>query len=79
MTELVPKPTVTLKKRSQVKTACINCRKSKTGCSSQRPCRRCCSLGLEDTCHDAPRKKRGKKLDGNISISYQFFKKNKFY
>ena len=63
----LPKPTGLLKKRSQVKSACINCRKAKTACSHQRPCNRCETLGISDSCHDVPRKKRGKRTEGNFS------------
>jgi len=50
-------------KRKQVRSACVNCRKSKAGCSNQRPCSRCTSLGLSSTCVDIPRKKRERKKD----------------
>lgn len=45
-------------RRRQVQRACVNCRRSKTGCSHQRPCKRCVNLGIGDTCVDAPRKRR---------------------
>merc|ERR1711915_194834 len=57
------RPRVALKRRKQVKSACSNCRKSKTACCDQRPCRRCISLGLADSCVDVPRKRREKKKD----------------
>lgn len=37
-------------KKKKVKFACVNCRKSKTACDNERPCRRCISKGLEDSC-----------------------------
>ncbi|ELR17520.1 fungal Zn(2)-Cys(6) binuclear cluster domain containing protein [Acanthamoeba castellanii str. Neff] len=45
-------------KRKQVKSACLNCRKRKTGCDAFRPCTKCVRNGLESTCMDVPRKKR---------------------
>jgi len=57
------KPIAILKRRKQVKSACTNCRKSKTACSNQRPCRRCVGLGLESSCVDLPRKRREKKSE----------------
>eukprot|EP01088_Endostelium_zonatum_P009579 TRINITY_DN22843_c0_g1_i1.p1 TRINITY_DN22843_c0_g1~~TRINITY_DN22843_c0_g1_i1.p1 ORF type:complete len:396 (-),score=60.10 TRINITY_DN22843_c0_g1_i1:294-1481(-) len=45
-------------KRKQVKQACINCRSAHAGCEDQRPCSRCIRLGRQNSCQDAPRKKR---------------------
>lgn len=45
-------------KRKQVRRACEFCRKSKTGCSSFRPCQRCIQHGIADSCVDAPKKRR---------------------
>lgn len=45
-------------KRKQVRRACEFCRKSKTGCSSFRPCQRCIQHGVADSCVDAPKKRR---------------------
>jgi hypothetical protein len=45
-------------KRKQVKSACLNCRKRKTGCDAFRPCTKCVRNGLESSCMDVPRKKR---------------------
>jgi hypothetical protein len=42
----------------QVKSACSNCRKACKKCSDYRPCERCVSLGMEDSCRDIPRKSR---------------------
>ncbi|KAL9644176.1 hypothetical protein ABK040_005639 [Willaertia magna] len=47
--------------RKQVKKACLNCRKSHTACSEERPCTRCKELGIADICRDAESKKRGRK------------------
>eukprot|EP00005_Dracoamoeba_jomungandri_P012146 CAMPEP_0174265940 /NCGR_PEP_ID=MMETSP0439-20130205/28482_1 /TAXON_ID=0 /ORGANISM="Stereomyxa ramosa, Strain Chinc5" /LENGTH=395 /DNA_ID=CAMNT_0015352639 /DNA_START=180 /DNA_END=1367 /DNA_ORIENTATION=+ len=40
-------------KRKQVKVACYNCRRSHSGCSDDRPCRRCVAKKIE--CFDMPR------------------------
>lgn len=56
-----PGPTVPKQrrpKRKQVKRACVNCRKSHSGCDDLRPCSRCIDNGLESSCADIPRKKR---------------------
>jgi hypothetical protein len=55
--EVTNAPRVVFKRRKQVKTACLNCRRSKTACDVQRPCRRCLGLGIGSSCKDAPRKK----------------------
>lgn len=69
-----PNPKVSLKRRKQVKVACGNCRKAKTACSDERPCKRCLSLGLGDSCKDVPRKRRGKKkVEGKAPRSFFFF------
>ncbi|KAI8894025.1 hypothetical protein BC833DRAFT_252332 [Globomyces pollinis-pini] len=54
-----PKPVVS-KKRMQVKSACVNCRKSCKKCSNYRPCERCVNSGKEDSCIDVGRKPRAK-------------------
>lgn len=41
------------KKRSKVRNACVGCKKVKTACDEERPCRRCIRLGIEDQCIDA--------------------------
>merc|ERR1719379_1568469 len=51
-------PQTSTPKRKQVRLACTSCRKSKTGCDEQRPCRRCVARGKADTCSDAPKKRR---------------------
>jgi len=58
------------KRRKQVERACSNCRRSKTACSSERPCKRCTGHGIESTCIDAPRKRRAKKA--KLSLEDQF-------
>lgn len=61
----VPPNTNKLKKRRRRNTsvACVNCSKWHVSCDSNRPCKRCVSKGLKDTCVDAPRK-RSKYLAG---------------
>eukprot|EP01080_Neovahlkampfia_damariscottae_P003919 gene3919-7130_t len=44
-------------RKPYVKRACSNCKSAHTACDSNRPCQRCTSLGLEDSCVDAERKK----------------------
>lgn len=46
------------KRKSQVKTACNNCRKKHQGCDNQRPCKRCINTGNADTCKDVPNKRK---------------------
>jgi hypothetical protein len=48
--------TNTKKKRKQVKRACVNCRSAHTGCDHERPCKRCTTHGLEDSCCDQKKK-----------------------
>jgi len=57
------------KKRFQVKKACTNCRSSHTACSEGRPCERCISRKIEETCKDIPRKKRVSKSGSNLMNS----------
>lgn len=45
-------------KRSQVSKACSNCRSMHAACGLERPCNRCIDNGLQNSCHDIPRKKR---------------------
>jgi len=54
----VIKTTLKLKRKQQVKAACVNCRKKHKGCDDNRPCTRCANSGLEDTCADSPHKRR---------------------
>jgi hypothetical protein len=49
-----------VKRRVQVKIACVHCKKACKKCDNVRPCNRCERLGLADTCVDAPRKERKK-------------------
>ncbi|KAI8149324.1 hypothetical protein BJV82DRAFT_119511 [Fennellomyces sp. T-0311] len=46
--------------KSHVLRACVNCRKAHLACDTDRPCRRCVSLGKEQTCYDVDHKKRGR-------------------
>ena len=59
---LAPIPTQpllpTVRRRVQVKLACINCRKSCKKCEEKRPCSRCVSMGIPEKCIDAPRRER---------------------
>lgn len=48
------------KKRRQVKSACVNCRKACKKCEEQRPCQRCVRLGIQSSCVDYQRKPREK-------------------
>ncbi|KAI8069962.1 hypothetical protein BC940DRAFT_331964 [Gongronella butleri] len=74
----IPKePSAPFKKRpskSQVKTACVNCKKAHLACDLSRPCKRCVHSGKEDTCRDIQHKKRGrpKLRDKKISTSTLF-------
>ncbi|EGF79526.1 hypothetical protein BATDEDRAFT_25928 [Batrachochytrium dendrobatidis JAM81] len=54
------------RKRDQVKTACINCRKACKKCSHERPCNRCVIHGIELSCTDVPRKDRIKGPKKNL-------------
>jgi hypothetical protein len=60
---------VTVKKRFQVKIACIHCKKACKKCDDVRPCTRfvfppntsrCVRIGFQNNCTDAPRKERKK-------------------
>jgi hypothetical protein len=44
-------------RKPYVKRACTNCKSAHTACDSERPCQRCVSLGLEESCVDSERKK----------------------
>ncbi|KAI8372920.1 uncharacterized protein BYT42DRAFT_578544 [Radiomyces spectabilis] len=46
--------------KSHVPSACINCKKAHLACDVARPCKRCVTLGKQDTCHDIKHKKRGR-------------------
>lgn len=48
------------KRRAQVKSACVNCRKACKKCEEQRPCQRCVRLDMADTCVSHVRKPREK-------------------
>ncbi|KAJ9064343.1 hypothetical protein DSO57_1031743 [Entomophthora muscae] len=47
-------------KRKQVKIACASCKASCKKCDEARPCGRCVSRGLGDSCQDSERKVRVK-------------------
>ncbi|KAI5950927.1 hypothetical protein KGF54_004001 [Candida jiufengensis] len=57
-------------KRKKVARACTHCHKAHMTCDSGRPCKRCVQRGLDQTCEDAPRKRK-KYLDDvpNSSLS----------
>ena len=46
------------KKRAQVKSACVHCRKACKKCEEQRPCQRCVRLNMADSCVSHVRKPR---------------------
>ncbi|KAL0477133.1 hypothetical protein AKO1_005929 [Acrasis kona] len=57
-------PPKRLKQRKPyTKRACINCKNAHAGCDSERPCKRCVSLGIENDCVDAERKKPTRKAN----------------
>jgi hypothetical protein len=66
-TKLFPENKQPIKKKKRgirkpyVKRACINCRHAHTACDSNRPCKRCVTLGLESECVDVERKKPSRK------------------
>ncbi|KAG0226325.1 hypothetical protein BGW42_003760 [Actinomortierella wolfii] len=53
-----------------VPSACINCKKAHLACDISRPCKRCISVGKDDTCRDVEHKKRGrpKLVDKQVEI-----------
>ncbi|KAF9974008.1 hypothetical protein BGZ73_002705 [Actinomortierella ambigua] len=53
-----------------VPSACINCKKAHLACDISRPCKRCVSVGKDDTCRDVEHKKRGrpKLVDKQVEI-----------
>ncbi|KAF9348344.1 hypothetical protein BGX34_002532, partial [Mortierella sp. NVP85] len=46
--------------KPHVPSACINCKKAHLACDLSRPCKRCVSVGKDDTCRDVEHKKRGR-------------------
>ncbi|KAG0040268.1 hypothetical protein BGZ82_004055 [Podila clonocystis] len=46
--------------KAHVPSACINCKKAHLACDLSRPCKRCISVGKDDTCRDVEHKKRGR-------------------
>ncbi|KAM9927413.1 hypothetical protein OXX59_002544, partial [Metschnikowia pulcherrima] len=45
-------------KRKKIFWACNHCNKAHITCDNNRPCSRCIKKGLQDTCEDAPRKRK---------------------
>ncbi len=63
------KPKKEAKRRTQVKIACIHCKKACKKCDNARPCTRCIRTGTASSCVDAPRKERRKTkefISGNL-------------
>lgn len=54
-------------KRKKISWACNHCNKAHITCDEARPCQRCIQKGLQDSCTDAPRKK--KKYLGDVPVS----------
>ncbi|CCH60855.1 hypothetical protein TBLA_0D03550 [Henningerozyma blattae CBS 6284] len=52
-----------VRRRKNTHIACVNCSKWHLSCEASRPCHRCVSKNIADTCIDVPRK-RTKYLDG---------------
>ncbi|KAI8065503.1 hypothetical protein BC940DRAFT_368759 [Gongronella butleri] len=46
--------------KPHVRTACSNCKKAHLACDTERPCKRCVSVGKADSCYDIQHKKRGR-------------------
>ncbi|KAF9116908.1 hypothetical protein BGX27_008992 [Mortierella sp. AM989] len=68
---LHPHPVPRIKStKAHVPSACINCKKAHLACDLSRPCKRCVSVGKDDTCRDVEHKKRGrpKLVDKTIAI-----------
>ncbi|KAI7829457.1 hypothetical protein BC939DRAFT_27238 [Gamsiella multidivaricata] len=58
---LHPQPVPRVKStKPHVPSACINCKKAHLACDLSRPCKRCISVGKDDTCRDVEHKKRGR-------------------
>jgi len=49
------------KKINRVRTACVVCARSHASCDNARPCKRCCTKGLQHQCSDTIQRKRGRK------------------
>ncbi|KAI5966843.1 uncharacterized protein KGF55_000252 [Candida pseudojiufengensis] len=49
---------ITKPKRKKTSRACNHCHKAHMTCDSGRPCKRCVQRGLDETCEDAPRKRK---------------------
>ncbi|KAF9996377.1 hypothetical protein BGZ79_009875 [Entomortierella chlamydospora] len=68
---LHPHPVTRVKStKAHVPSACINCKKAHLACDLSRPCKRCISVGKDDTCRDVEHKKRGrpKLVDKTVAI-----------
>ncbi|ODQ77752.1 hypothetical protein BABINDRAFT_24756, partial [Babjeviella inositovora NRRL Y-12698] len=50
-------------KKKKITRACVHCHKAHMPCDEERPCIRCKSKGLHDSCTDAPRKKKKYLMD----------------
>lgn len=48
------------KRRSNVLSACIHCKEAHTACDVSRPCSRCISLNMTESCQDISQRKRGR-------------------
>jgi len=48
-------------KKPRVKKSCSSCKSSHLSCDQERPCTRCISRGISDSCSDIVQKKRGRK------------------
>ncbi|KAF9417049.1 hypothetical protein BGZ94_010052 [Podila epigama] len=55
-----PPPARAKPAKAHVPSACINCKKAHLACDLSRPCKRCISVGKDDTCRDVEHKKRGR-------------------
>lgn len=49
---------LTPQKRKKTNRACNHCHKAHMTCDTSRPCQRCVQKGLQNTCQDAPRKRK---------------------
>ncbi|CAO3694495.1 unnamed protein product [Umbelopsis ramanniana] len=63
--------------KNHVSSACINCKRAHLACDVSRPCKRCVTLGKQDSCHDIAHKKRGRpKLRDKASMMQSHFLAN---
>jgi len=68
------------RKRFQVSTACLRCRRSHSACSMTRPCDRCVRNGTEHECQDIPKRrpvvkkdKDGNEVIGSVELNSNMF------